>query len=67
MILLETEVQRFIFALIVTAVLGLAYASGALAADMTAPPPPSCQQMGKAPPPIVAKGPAWPRSMSYKF
>jgi hypothetical protein len=48
-ILLETEVQRIIFVLIVTTVLGLAYASNALAADMAAPPPDCSSQMGKAP------------------
>jgi len=45
----ETKVQRIIVALIVTVVLGLAYASGALAADMTVPPL-DFSRMGKAPP-----------------
>jgi outer membrane immunogenic protein len=62
----ETKVQRIIVALIVTVVLGLAYASGALAADMSIPPPdfsqmgnapPDFSEMGKAPPPIIGKGP----------
>jgi outer membrane immunogenic protein len=58
-ILLETEVQRIIFALIVTAVLGLAYASNVFAADMTVPPP-DCSQMGKAPPDFLQVGKAPP-------
>jgi outer membrane immunogenic protein len=58
-ILLETKVQRIIFVLIVTAVLGLAYASNVLAADMTVPPP-DCSQMGKAPPDFLQVGKAPP-------
>ena len=49
--------QRIIVALIVTVVLGLAYASGALAADMTIPPP-DFSQMGKAPPDFSEMGKA---------
>jgi len=52
-------VQRIIVALIVTAVLGLAYASGALAADMVVPPA-DCPQMGKAPPDFLQIGKAPP-------
>jgi outer membrane immunogenic protein len=60
-ILLETKVQRFIFALITVVVLSLAYASGALAADANLPPPlPSCTQMGKAPPDCSQMGKAPP-------
>ena len=51
--------QRIIVALIVTVVLGLAYASGALAADMTIPPP-DFSQMGKAPPDFSQMGKAPP-------
>ncbi len=51
--------QRIIVALIVTVVLGLAYASGTLAADMTVPPP-DLSQMGKAPPDFPAIGKAPP-------
>jgi outer membrane immunogenic protein len=59
----ETKVQRIIVALIVTAVLGLAYVSGALAADMSVQPPPDCQQMGKAPPDFLQMGKAPPDCM----
>jgi outer membrane immunogenic protein len=63
-ILLETKVQRIIFALIVTAVLSLAYASGALAADLKVPPAtPSCPQTGKAPPDFLQVGKAPPDCM----
>jgi len=55
----ETKVQRIIVALIVTVVLGLAYVSGALAADMTIPPP-DFSQMGKAPPDFSEMGKAPP-------
>jgi hypothetical protein len=51
----ETKVQRIIVALIVTVVLGPAYVSGALAADMTIPPP-DFSQMGKAPPVLLGNG-----------
>ena len=57
MIRVETKVQRIIVALIVTVVLGLAYASCALAADMTVPPP-DFSQMGKAPPDFSEMGKA---------
>jgi outer membrane immunogenic protein len=64
-------VQRIVFALITVAVLSLAYASGALAADMVIPdsgpaivlpsmgkaPPPFFPDMGKAPPPLPTKAP----------
>jgi outer membrane immunogenic protein len=59
-ILVETKVQRITVALITIVVLGLAYASGALAADMNVPPPPSCSQMGKAPPDFLQIGKAPP-------
>jgi outer membrane immunogenic protein len=59
-ILVETKVQRFTVALITIVVLGLAYASGALAADMSVTPPPDCSQMGKAPPDFVQIGKAPP-------
>ena len=51
--------QRIIVALITIVVLGLAYASGALAADMVVPPT-GCPQMGKAPPDFLQVGKAPP-------
>jgi outer membrane immunogenic protein len=65
----ETKVQRIIVALITLTALGLAYASGALAADMSVPPPdfvqmgkgpPDFSQMGKAPPDFLQMGKAPP-------
>jgi len=53
-------VQRITVALITIVVLGLAYASGALAADMNVMPPPDCSQMGKAPPDFLQVGKAPP-------
>jgi outer membrane immunogenic protein len=58
----ETKVQRIIVALITIVVLGLAYASGALAADMVVPPT-GCPQMGKAPPNFLQIGKAPPDCM----
>ena len=51
--------QRITVALITIVVLGLAYASGALAADMVVPPA-GCPQMGKAPPDFLQIGKAPP-------
>jgi outer membrane immunogenic protein len=55
----ETKVQRITVAVITVVVLGLAYASGALAADMVLPPA-GCPQMGKAPPDFLQIGKAPP-------